>query len=374
MIYGSAHGLTAAGDQRWSQANLPGTPNRDDEFGWAVAAGDFDGDGFWDLAIGVPGEAVGGVINRGVVQVLYGGVDGLSATGTTTLDRSMTGAPYHPYGAHWFGMTLAAGDLDGDGAADLAVGAPGAHDLPGDVTVFSGAPAGLTPGASTLWSQETPGIEDDLGTADRFGSALAIGDFDGSTIADLAIGVEEPTSPCDCGGRVNVLYGTTGGLTTTGAQNWSAESPGVPGPDTTQDLFGGTLAAGDFNADGRDELAISADDDVHASGRVLVLTGSSAGLTTTGLQRWTQGSVGVPGKVEDGDRFGAGLYAANFGRSAAEDLAIGVPGENQFRGVVDVLYGRATGLGGVNAQGWSQSTAGVKGTAAPEDFFGWFLQ
>ena len=151
-----------------------------------------------------------------------------------------------------------------------------------------------------------------------------------------------------------------------------AESPGVPGPDTTQDLFGGTLAAGDFNADGRDELAISADDYIHGSGRVLVLNGSSAGLTTTGVQRWTQGSVHVPGKVEDGDHFGAALYAANFGRSAAEDLAIGVPGESQARGVVDVLYGRASGLGSVNAQGWSQSTTGVKGTAAPEDIFGGF--
>ena len=373
VLYGSARGLTAAGDQRWSQANLPGAPNKDDEFGWAVAAGDFDGDGFWDLAIGVPGEAVGGQINRGVVQILYGGVDGLSATGTATLDRSMTGAAYSPFFAHWFGRALAAGDLDGDGAWDLAVGAPGAGNMPGDVAVFSGATAGLTPGASTLWSQETPGIEDDLGSQDRFGWALAIGDFDGSATADLAIGVAELASPCDCGGRVNVLYGTPGGLTTTAAQNWSAESPGIPGPDTTQDLFGETLAAGDFNADGRDELAISADDYVHGSGRVIVLTGSSAGLTTTGLQRWTQGSVGVPGKVEDGDQFGAALFAANFGRSAAEDLAIGVPGENHSRGVVDVLYGRATGLGSVNAQGWSQSTTGVKGTATPEDVFGAFL-
>ena len=168
VLYGSARGLTAAGDQRWSQANLPGTPNWDDEFGWAVAAGDFDDDGFWDLAIGVPGEAVGGVKNRGVVQLLYGGVNGLSATRTATLDRSMTGAAYSASGAHWFGFTLAAGDLDGNGASDLVVGAPGAHDMPGDVAVFSGAPAGLTPGASTLWSQETPGIEDDLGTRGPF--------------------------------------------------------------------------------------------------------------------------------------------------------------------------------------------------------------
>ena len=148
-----------------------------------------------------------------------------------------------------------------------------------------------------------------------------------------------------------------------------------PGPDTTQDLFGGTLAAGDFNADGRDELAISADDYIHGSGRVLVLNRfvrrpHDDGRSSAGRRE----ASGVPGKVEDGDHFGAALYAANFGRSAAEDLAIGVPGENQARGVVDVLYGRASGLGSVNAQGWSQSTTGVKGTAAPEDIFGGFLE
>ena len=135
-------------------------------------------------------------------------------------------------------------------------------------------------------------------------------------------------------------------------------------------MFGRTLAAGDFNADGKDELAISADDYIHGSGRVLVLAGSSAGVTTTGAPALDAGKRRRAGQGRGRRPLRRGALCANFGRSAVEDLAIGVPGENQSRGVVDVLYGRASGLGSVNAQGWSQSTTGVKGTAAPDDIFG----
>ena len=66
-------------DRRRRPALVAGEPARDAQQGRRVRVGgrrgDFDSDGFWDLAIGVPGEAVGGVKNRGVVQVLYGGVE-----------------------------------------------------------------------------------------------------------------------------------------------------------------------------------------------------------------------------------------------------------------------------------------------------------
>ena len=189
VLYGSARGLTAAGDQRWSQANLPGTPDKDDEFGWAVAAGDFDNDGFWDLAIGVPGEAVGGVTNRGVVQVLYGGVNGLSATRTATLDRSMTGAPYRSYGAHGFGETLAAGDLDGNGAADLVVGAPGGRELPGDVAVFSGRRQGSPPAPARCGARRHRGSRTTWGARTVSARPSPSATSTGSAIADLAIGI-----------------------------------------------------------------------------------------------------------------------------------------------------------------------------------------
>lgn len=73
VILGSAIGPTTAGDQVWHQ-NRPGVrgvAERDDRFGAALASGDFDSDGFADLAIGVPGESIRGR-RAGAVHVLYG--------------------------------------------------------------------------------------------------------------------------------------------------------------------------------------------------------------------------------------------------------------------------------------------------------------
>ena len=369
VLYGSASGLSAAGDQRWSQANLPGHPDRNDEFGADLAAGDFDGDGYSDLAIGVRGEAVGGVLNRGLVQILFGGPDGLAATGTQTLTRAMTGADYDPRAAHWFGQTLAAGDLDGDGFADLAVGAPAAHDYPGDVSVLFGGASGLTTVDSQLWSQSSPGLVDDLDPEDRFGGALEIGNWNGDAYADLAIGVEERFEAAPGYGRVQVLYGTAAGPTAAGTQSWSRDTPGVPGSILESTGFGIALASGDFDGDGYDELAVGADVPGR-SGEAIVLRGTAPGLTATGVQVWSEDSGGVPGTREDEDLFGYALAASDYGRSGRDDLAIGSPGENGFRGRVVVLFGDTGGLSGVGAQAWSQDTSGVKDRSEAYDFFG----
>lgn len=60
----------------------------------------------------------------------------------------------------------------------------------------------------------------------------------------------------EAAGAVNVLYASAGGLTAAGNQLWSQDIPGVAGVTQPRDLFGSALAAGDFNADGRAELAI----------------------------------------------------------------------------------------------------------------------
>ena len=83
ILYGSASGLTAAGNQFWTQDN-PGILERaeaGDLFGSALATGDFDGDGFADLAVGVPFENVGSVSDAGAVNILYGSASGLTAAG-----------------------------------------------------------------------------------------------------------------------------------------------------------------------------------------------------------------------------------------------------------------------------------------------------
>ena len=96
-----------------SSVNIASSTTAMDAFGTSLAAGDFDGDGVPDLAIGAPGESSG----SGAVHVAYLNSDGTVdssvniASSTTAMDA--------------FGTSLAAGDFDGDGILDLAIGAPG---------------------------------------------------------------------------------------------------------------------------------------------------------------------------------------------------------------------------------------------------------
>ena len=147
--------------------------------------------------------------------------------------------------------TAAAGlraDFNGDGAADLAIGAPGeglaGQTAAGVVHVLYGSAGGLTATSSQLWSQDSPGIADQAEDGDRLGSALATGDFNGDGPADLAMGAPGENLNSGFGsGVVHVLAGSGAGLTATGSQLWSQDSPGVAGAPEFLDFFGQTLAA-----------------------------------------------------------------------------------------------------------------------------------
>ena len=173
---------------------------------------------------------------------------------------------------------------------------------------------------------------------------------------------------------MHVLYGSSSGLTAAGSQMWTEKSPGVRGEAESGDLFGSALAAGNFGRGDYDDLAIGVIYDYlsgrMSAGSVTVMYGSRAGLTASGSQRWTQNSRGIPGTVEDEEYFGQALTAARFTGSRYDDLAIGVPGENNYTGAVNVIYGSSRGLTRRNAQILSQATRGVAGKAESGDVFG----
>ena len=114
VFYGSADGLSSTGSRYFSQ-NTPGvgsTAEVPDSFGSALAAGDFDHDGYADLAVGVPNEGVGDIPIAGAVNVLYGSAGGLTAVGSQYFTQSSPGVGSSAEDHDFFGSALAAGDFD----------------------------------------------------------------------------------------------------------------------------------------------------------------------------------------------------------------------------------------------------------------------
>ena len=163
---------------------------------------DFNGDGFDDLAIGVPGEGIGGAALAGAVNILYGGAGGLAGTNQLLTQGN-------PEPVDLFGFTVAKGDFNADGFTDLAVGAPsedvGTAGLAGAVNVFYGSANGL-PATSQVRLQSNPE------NSDRFGSALDAGLFNDDDVMDLAVGAPgETVGGRPDAGAVSVFYGSAGG-------------------------------------------------------------------------------------------------------------------------------------------------------------------
>ena len=191
-----------------------------------------------------------------------------------------------------------------------------------------------------VWGQDSEGILGGGEVGDNFGRALAAGDFNNDGFEDLAIGV--PREGQDSG-AVRVIYGGPAGLAAAGNQIWHQDSDGIAGQANEGDYFGFALAAGRFNSDGFEDLAIGVDGEniggLQDAGAVNVIYGGPAGLAAAGNQIWHQDSDGIAGQAEGGDSFGFALATGDFNDNGLEDLAIGVFGEDDRAGAVNVLYG-----------------------------------
>src|SRR5207253_1193151 len=124
---------------------------------------------------------------------------------------------------------------------------------------------GLIAAGSQFWTQDSSGIADVAEKDDAFGQSVAAANFGKDSHADLAIAAagEQLGANAQCG-VVHVLYGSPGGLTATGSQLWSQNSPGVKdqcdpvGAGDAGDVFGFTLAGADLGHTSQADLAISA--------------------------------------------------------------------------------------------------------------------
>ncbi|WP_197094169.1 FG-GAP-like repeat-containing protein [Nonomuraea sp. SBT364] len=321
VFKGSATGLVAPGT-RLTQANAGAGVETADRFGAALAVGDFNKDGYADLAVGSPGEAVGSAANAGAIAVFPGGAGGLSSG--KWFDQA-TGGGGNEAGDN-FGTALAAGDMNGDGYADLAIGVPG--EIPyqetakgGTIYVFKGSATGVTGGWAA--KQEDAGGSTEAG--DRFGASLAAGNVTGSGHADLIVGApaEAPGADPAGSGGIYVIPGAAAGK----AAGFGLTQEGNGGGNEAGDNFGAALAVGNFDKDGYADLAVGIPGEVLGadvkSGSVAILPGASVKL---GAAFWLQES-GAAEQAASGDRFGAALTTGDADRDGHADLVIGAPGK-----------------------------------------------
>ncbi|MDG9720763.1 FG-GAP-like repeat-containing protein [Streptomyces sp. DH24] len=397
IVPGSVNGPVTASKVSLTQSSpgVPGSSESGDNFGASTAWGDVNGDGYADLAIGVPGEDdTSGNADRGAVTVMYGPA--------LTTGFSYTTSNVTAKGAK-LGSTVAVGDFNGDGTADVfSAGTGGGGNwnvwlyknkvTAGRLTSATGSVAYLDAASGDFnrdgYADVALNYRDTGGTGRvvRFagsatgltkvgvisvkgGRSIAAGDIDNNGYDDIVIGqpVAAEAGGTASGGQITMVHGTSSGFTTTGMKVLHQDTASVPGGNESGDALGSWVSVGDFNADGyADALAGAPGEDLTRdganrsnAGNAILFKGTSSGLTGSGSISVSQDTSGVPGSTETDDRLGSSVTLADLSGYGRADLTFGADGEDGTDGILLHVPSNSTGLGYSDAVIYSKTALGT---------------
>jgi hypothetical protein len=296
-------------------------------FGSSVApAGDVNGDGYSDVIVGAP-LFDNGQVDEGRAFLFLGSPSGPAASPAWTWEPNQASA-------HAGARVAPAGDVNGDGFADLLVCAP-LWDQPGHVDagavfVFYGSASG--PGASPNVT-----LADDV-TGARFGEAAATaGDINDDQFADVIVGAPGFANGQANEGAVYVFHGASTGLSTVAAFT-------LEGNEVDARAGAAVSTAGDVNADSFADVLVgmpgSSPGGKPSAGVAYVFKGSLSGIVSVPF-------VTIPGVVDSMEAGGGVSLAGDMDADGYADIMIGYPGDHGagiHRGAVAFFRGTSSGI------------------------------
>ena len=286
-----------------------------DWLGYSLATGDINNDGYDDIITGSYREDTGG-LNAGAAYVVYGPI----SSGTYNISNV--------YGAKWYGessddvtgASVAAGDVNNDGYDDIIIG--GAYGsmgaLPGTVYVIYGpdySTNNLSYADVKIYGESN---------GDFFSASLAVGDIDNDGYDDLIMGAYGDNTGGVNAGAAYVVSGQissgTYNISSAYAAKWYGES--------SDDWAGDSVAAGDVNNDGYDDIVIGA----YGAEKVYLVYGPS-----TGSKQLDSADAIFTG----GDKLGRSVLIADIDNDGFDDIIASAPyyDISTEEGAVYVVYG-----------------------------------
>jgi hypothetical protein len=328
-----------------------------DEFGYSVAgAGDVNGDGYGDVIVGAPYDGFAGTA-AGRAFVFYGG-----SSPDPVPDLFLTGS----HGFDYFGISVGAGDVNGDGYSDLIVGALIAGSTGpkiGKAYVYYGG-TGIDTVADLTTEAESK--------SDNFGGSVATaGDVNGDGFADIVVGAAGNDAGVPNAGRAYVFVYERGIL--------AARTLLSPIGATAGDEFGWCVAnAGDVNGDGYPDMIVGAPHALSQRGRAYIFFGGPGAdavpdLVLTGENDFDNFGTSVAGAGDvNGDGYADVIVGAQGyppgGRAYVfygGPIPNSVPDLTLPGGASGELFGfSVAGAGDVNGDGYADVIVGMPGASS----------